>query len=97
MLEIILENPLSLLELTFAELLLFALLELDGLCVLEELAGVVELEEIAWLEDDSTAEQFSPMQNVSVSAGFPMSVIFRPVLEPLYQRMAGYLSSENSE
>ena len=35
MLEIILENPLSLLELTFAELLLFALLELDGFCVLE--------------------------------------------------------------
>lgn len=55
MLEIILENPLSLLELIFAELLLFALLELGGFCVLEELAGVVELEEIAWLEDDSTA------------------------------------------
>ena len=49
------------------------------------------------LEDDSAAVQFSPMQNVSVSPGFPMSVIFRPVLEPLYQRMAGYLSSENSE
>lgn len=49
------------------------------------------------LEDDSAAVQFSPMQNVSVSLGFPMSVIIRPVLEPLYQRMAGYLSSENSE
>ena len=61
--------------------------------VLDTSAGSVPL----LLDDDSIAVQFSPMQNVSVSPGFPMSVIFRPVLEPLYQRMAGYLSSENSE
>ena len=47
--------------------------------------------------DDSSVVQFPPMQNVSVSLGVPMSVILSPVLEPLYQRMAGYLSSENSE
>ena len=81
----------------FEMIAVVALLELAGFCAFDELVGFGELEEIAWLEDDSTAEQFSPMQNVSVSAGFPMSVIFRPVLEPLYQRMAGYLSSENSE
>ena len=84
--------------------------ELVGFGEPEELVIVAELDTSAGsvpllldddcgvaLEDDSAAVQFSPMQNVSVSPGFPMSVIFRHVLEPLYQRMAGYLSSENSE
>ena len=47
--------------------------------------------------DDSCAVQFPLMQNVSVSPGVPMSVIFNPDLDPLYQWIAGYLSSENSE
>ena len=46
-----------------------------------ELASVDEL--------DEGSEQFSPMQNVSDSPGVPMSVILRPVLVPLYQRIAG--------
>ena len=76
--------------------------ELFGFCALDELAGTFEELEIALddfgeLDDDSAAVQFSPKQNVSVSPGVPMLVIFNPVLDPLYQRIAGYLSSENSE
>ena len=73
---------------------------LDELGALDELdfGTVDELEVFGALEEDSvSAGQFPPMQNVSVSLGVPMSVILSPVLEPLYQRMAGYLSSENSE
>ena len=56
------------------------------------------LEEFCALDEDSVlAGQFPPMQNVSVSPGVPMSVIFNPDLDPLYQWIAGYLSSENSE
>lgn len=40
-------------------------------------------------ELDEGSVQFSPMQNVRVSPGVPMSVILSPVLEPLYQVMAG--------
>ena len=58
----------------FETIVVAALLELSGSCM---------------LEDDSAAVQFSPMQNVSVSPGVPMSVIFSPVLEPLYQVMVG--------
>ena len=92
--------PLWLLELDFTELLLFTLLELAGFGALEELDAIfIELDDkmVGALEDDSGAGQFPPMQNVIVSPGVPMSVILSPVLEPLYQRMAGYLSSENSE
>ena len=73
-----------------------ALLELDQLGAfsleldeLETTDVLDELEAIPVELDDSCAGQFPPMQNVSVSPGVPMSVIFSPVLEPLYQRMAG--------
>lgn len=63
----------------------------EGASELEE-DSVIELDEIssgALEELETGSEQFSPMQNMSVSPGVPMSVILRPVLEPLYQRIAG--------
>ena len=69
---------------------------LDELDELETAGALDELDTIPVELEDSGSGQFPPMQNVSVSPGVPMSVIFSPVLEPLYQRMAGYLSSENS-
>jgi hypothetical protein len=62
---------------------------LDELDELETAGALDELDAIPVELDDSCAGQFPPMQNVSVSPGVPMSVIFSPVLEPLYQRMAG--------
>ena len=69
---------------TFAELALDS-----GVTPEEDLGVTVEDDCGVALEDSGSAGQFPPMQNASVSPGVPMSVILSPVLEPLYQRMAG--------
>ena len=68
-----------------------ALLELDELGALDELETIAldELDTIPVELEDSGSGQFSPMQNVSVSPGVPMSVILSPVFVPLYQVIAG--------
>ena len=78
-------------EMTMRAVLL-ELLEISGALELDDVSGATELDENcsgSLDELETGSEQFSPMQNVSVSPGVPMSVILSPVLEPLYQRIAG--------